>query len=73
MTQKEIINESGEIPTISNRRITVFDFIAALNTPDSKIQLYDEWVFSKEVSEIVMYIQNNKDELSKMVDEKTPS
>mgnify|MGYP000592669645 CR=1 FL=1 len=39
----DLIDESGSVASIQDRRITMLDVLAALESPDTETQFYDDW------------------------------
>lgn len=67
----DIIDESGRVPTLRNRRVTIFDVILTMNVnPDPQRQFKDVWNLSGEqIEEIENYVEENRRELEKLGEE----
>ena len=73
MEKDNLINESGNFPSIKNWRINIFDCMAALESPDPYHQMVEVWGLSEEEMDYIkQYIEENEDELLELMDEQTP-
>lgn len=73
MNKNSLINESGAVPSIKNWRIDIFDFMAALESPDPHHQIVEVWGLSEEeMDTLTQYVDENEDELLELMEEQTP-
>ena len=74
MEQDDLIDESGNFPSIKDWRINIFDCMAALESSDPHHQMVESWGLSEEEMDCIeQYIEENEDELLELMDEQTPS
>lgn len=73
MKKSDLIDESGNIPTIEGHRLNMIDFMAALESSDPDSQILDTWSFTKYERELLeQYVEDHRDELVEIMEEQTP-
>lgn len=68
MTDTDIIDFSGEIPTLRNKRVTVFDVMLTLDiSSEPEKSMAETWDLSQEeIDDIIEYINSNREELERL-------
>lgn len=66
-----IVDDSGRIPTIKNRRVNILDVMATMRiNPNPEYQLKEVWDLSEDqIEEIKQYIEENRDTLEDLESE----
>ena len=73
MEENDLIDESGTVPSIKDWRIDIFDFMAALESPNPSHQIVEIWGLSEEEMDVLTrYVEENEDELLELMEEQTP-
>lgn len=72
MTVDNVIDETGDIPSIRGRRIDMIDIMTVIKSGNAK-ENFEYWDLDEEEIEAVReYYANNKEELEEILDRRTP-
>jgi uncharacterized protein (DUF433 family) len=72
MTVENVIDETGDIPSLRDRRINMLDIMTAIRSGNAE-ENFEYWnLGEEEIEAIKEYYVNNKKELEDILDERTP-
>lgn len=67
----DIVDDSGQIPKLRNRRVNILDVMATMRiNPNPEYQFKEAWNLSdEEIEDVMQYIDENRDEIEELESE----